>query len=148
DDRPQGTRDASLPPDHLPAIGLRDVEPQDELVVLVDLLDTHRVGLVDELTREILEQADRGHPMFFAFNSFWTAPDGCAPLPSQSRTFPSSSSIVDGFVCGLYRPMISMNLPSRGERESATTTRYTGFFFDPTRVNLMRTAKPLPPCLR
>src|SRR5689334_23520430 len=41
-----------------------------------------------------------------------------------------------------------MNLPSRGERESATTTRYTGFFFDPTRVNLMRTAKSLPPCLR
>src|SRR5439155_2327491 len=41
-----------------------------------------------------------------------------------------------------------MNLPSRGERESATTTRYTGFFFDPTRVNLMRTAKPSPPCLR
>src|SRR5829696_6013910 len=40
-----------------------------------------------------------------------------------------------------------MNLPSRGERESATTTRYTGFFFDPTRVNLMRTAKPLPPAL-
>src|SRR6476620_8673027 len=40
-----------------------------------------------------------------------------------------------------------MNLPSRGERESATTTRYTGFFFDPTRVNLMRTAKRLPPRL-
>src|SRR2546428_14019319 len=38
-----------------------------------------------------------------------------------------------------------MNLPSRGERESATTTRYTGFFFDPTRVNLMRTANRLPP---
>src|SRR6266700_2260358 len=38
-----------------------------------------------------------------------------------------------------------MNLPSRGECESATTTRYTGFFFDPTRVNLMRTAKRLPP---
>src|SRR5215212_2235622 len=43
---------------------------------------------------------------------------------------------------------ISMNLPSRGERESATTTRYTGFFFDPTRVNLIRTANSLPPCLR
>src|SRR3954468_22668357 len=41
-----------------------------------------------------------------------------------------------------------MNLPSRGERESATTTRYTGFFFDPTRVNLIRTANWLPPCLR
>src|SRR5260370_34509879 len=40
---------------------------------------------------------------------------------------------------------MSMNLPSRGERESATTTRYTGFFFDPTRVNLMRTANYLPP---
>src|SRR6266550_2540376 len=36
--------------------------------------------------------------------------------------------------------MISMNFPSRGERESATTTRYTGFFFDPTRVSLIRTA--------
>ena len=34
--------------------------------------------------------------MFFAFNSFWTASDGCAPLPSQSFTFCSSSSIVDG----------------------------------------------------
>src|SRR5262249_9474357 len=38
-----------------------------------------------------------------------------------------------------------MNLPSRGERESAATTRKTGFFFDPTRVNLSLTAKPLPP---
>src|SRR5512133_864090 len=43
--------------------------------------------------------------------------------------------------------MISMNLPSRGERESAATTRKTGFFFDPTRVNLSLTAKPLPPGL-
>src|SRR5438876_11763223 len=33
-----------------------------------------------------------------------------------------------------------MNLPSRGERESATTMRYIGFFFDPTRVTLIRTA--------
>src|SRR5436190_11289149 len=40
-----------------------------------------------------------------------------------------------------------MNLPSRGERESAATTRKTGFFFDPTRVNLSLTAKPLPPGL-
>src|SRR5881394_3219328 len=40
-----------------------------------------------------------------------------------------------------------MNLPSRGERESAATTRNTGFFFDPTRVNLSLTAKPLPPGL-
>src|SRR5215468_9729049 len=40
-----------------------------------------------------------------------------------------------------------MNLPSRGERESAATTRKTGFFFDPTRVNLSLTANPLPPGL-
>ena len=30
-----------------------------------------------------------------------TASDGCAPLPSQSLTFVSSRSIVDGSVCGL-----------------------------------------------
>src|SRR5580765_2460287 len=83
--------------------------------------------------------------MFFAFKSFATASEGWAPFPSQSFTLSSSNSINDGSCCGLYRPTISMNLPSRGERESATTTRYTGFFFDPTRVNLMRTAKPLPP---
>src|SRR5919197_5313231 len=33
-----------------------------------------------------------------------------------------------------------MNLPSRGERESATTTRYTGFFFDPIRASLILAA--------
>jgi hypothetical protein len=58
-----------------------------------------------------------------ALISFETASEGCAPLPSQSLTFSSSSSIVDGSVCGLYRPMISMNRPSRGERASAMTTR-------------------------
>src|ERR671936_533583 len=86
--------------------------------------------------------------MPLALSSRATGSVGCAPFCSQPRTFSSSSSISDGSVCGLYRPTISMNLPSRGERESATTTRYTGFFFDPTRVNLILTAKPLPPCLR
>jgi hypothetical protein len=33
--------------------------------------------------------------------SFATASVGCAPLPSQSFTFASSRSIVDGSVCGL-----------------------------------------------
>src|SRR3954451_6703939 len=33
-----------------------------------------------------------------------------------------------------------MNLPSRGERESAATTREIGFFFEPTRVSLSFTA--------
>src|SRR5204862_7684310 len=37
--------------------------------------------------------------------------------------------------------MISMNLPSRGERESATTTRYVGAFVLPVRRRRMCTAK-------
>src|ERR1041384_3293039 len=35
---------------------------------------------------------------------------------------------------------MSRNLPSRGERESAGTTREIGFFFEPTRVSLSFTA--------
>src|SRR2546428_5505048 len=35
--------------------------------------------------------------------------------------------------------MISMNRPSRGERESATTTRYAGFRFEPIRRNRIAT---------
>src|SRR5205814_7325318 len=134
--------------DHLAQVVLGDVQPQDDGVLLLDTLDAHRVGLVDELARQVLEQLRHYFDRFFAFSSFCTASDGCAPLPSQSFTFSSSNSISEGSCCGLYRPTISMNLPSRGERESATTTRYTGFFFDPTRVNLIRTAKSLPPCLR
>ena len=61
--------------------------------------------------------------MFFALSRRATGCDGCAPFESQSFTFASSNSISDGSCCGLYRPTISMNLPSRGERESATTTR-------------------------
>src|SRR5437870_10624534 len=37
--------------------------------------------------------------------------------------------------------MISMNLPSRGERESATTTRYVGAFVLPVRRRRICTAK-------
>src|SRR6266516_5802106 len=39
-----------------------------------------------------------------------------------------------------------MNLPSRGERESAATTRQIGFFCEPTRVSLSFTAIRLPLC--
>src|SRR5688572_28200897 len=48
--------------------------------------------------------------------------------------------MVGGSVCGLYRPIVSMNRPSRGERRSATTTRHWGSFFPPTRVSRMLTA--------
>src|SRR4051794_29508044 len=66
---------------------------------------------------------------------------GWAPLASQSRTRSSSTLIVDGSVCALYWPRISITRPSRGERWSAATTRQIGSFLPPTRVSLSRTAK-------
>src|SRR5512145_1444908 len=41
--------------------------------------------------------------------------------------------------------MISMNRPSRGERESVTTTRYVGRFVVPVRLSLMETDTSSPP---
>src|SRR5262249_25360134 len=122
-DRAQRAGDASLPPDHLPEVVLGDVQAQDDGVVLLDPLDALLVGLVAGPARKELGHLGPYRARFFAFSSFCTASEGCAPLPSQSFTFSSSNSISDGSCCGLYRPTISMNLPSRGERESATTTR-------------------------
>jgi hypothetical protein len=45
----------------------------------------------------------------------------------------------DGSSRGAYCPMISMNRPSRGLRSSATTTRYDGCFFLPTRIRRILT---------
>src|SRR4051795_7385477 len=78
--------------------------------------------------------------MPWVFRSFWTGSEGCAPLEIQYRIRSSLRTIVDGSVCGLYRPSVSMNRPSRGERRSATTTRHWGSFFPPTRVSRMLTA--------
>src|SRR2546425_5172851 len=44
--------------------------------------------------------------------------------------------------------MTSMNRPSRGERESVTTTRYVGFFVVPARLSRIATATSSPPELR
>src|SRR3954449_7340946 len=65
---------------------------------------------------------------------------GWAPLESHSRMRSSLRTIVEGCVCGLYWPTVSMKRPSRGERWSATTTRQIGSFLPPTRVSLSRTA--------
>src|SRR6476661_7933403 len=73
--------------------------------------------------------------------SLRTCSVGCAPLESQSRTRSSSTLIVEGSVCALYCPRISITRPSRGERWSAATTRQIGSFLPPTRVSLSRTAK-------
>jgi len=56
-------------------------------------------------------------------NRFATALDGCAPLEIQWCARSRSTSTIDGSTCGLYRPIVSMFRPSRGARESATTTR-------------------------
>jgi len=55
-DRSQRARDPALPSDHLAEIFLRDVESQDDGVVLLDALDAHGVRLVDELTCQVLEE--------------------------------------------------------------------------------------------
>src|SRR5436309_8415722 len=65
---------------------------------------------------------------------------GSAPRSSQCRARPSSITISEGSVCGLYCPIVSIVRPSRGERLSATTIRQIGFFLDPTRLSLIRTA--------
>src|SRR6187551_1725675 len=69
-----------------------------------------------------------------------TVSEGCAPCSSQWRARSSSRTIVEGSVCGLYWPIVSIVRPSRGERLSATTIRHTGFFFEPTRLSLILTA--------
>src|SRR4051794_6106160 len=68
-----------------------------------------------------------------------TVSEGWAPCSSQCRARSSSISINEGFVCGLYWPIVSIVRPSRGERLSATTMRQIGFFFEPTRRSLNRT---------
>jgi hypothetical protein len=69
-----------------------------------------------------------------------TVSEGWAPRSSQWRARSSSIWIVDGSVCGLYWPIVSIVRPSRGERLSATTMRQIGFFLEPTLLNLIRTA--------
>src|SRR3954454_14568568 len=69
-----------------------------------------------------------------------TVSEGSAPCSSQCLARSSSTTIVDGSVCGLYWPIVSIVRPSRGERLSATTMRQIGFFFEPTRRSLIRTA--------
>src|SRR5215207_4957640 len=78
--------------------------------------------------------------MPWVLRSFWTGSDGEAPFESQYWIRSSLRTMVEGSVCGLYRPRVSMNRPSRGERRSATTTRHWGSFFPPTRVSRMLTA--------
>src|SRR3954453_9831612 len=78
--------------------------------------------------------------MPWVLRSFWTGSEGSAPLESQYWIRSSLRTMVEGSVWALYRPRVSMNRPSRGERRSATTPRHWGSFFPPTRVSRMLTA--------
>lgn len=124
DDRAQRARDAALPPDDPPDVSRCNVEPKDDDITVVDALDADGVGLAHEPAGDPGEELlHRAYLIPAALISRETGSEGCAPFASQDVTLSASSSIVLGSVCGLYRPTISMNRPSRGERESATTTR-------------------------
>src|SRR5437764_3868560 len=77
-------------------------------------------------------------------SSRWTCSVGWAPLRSHSSARSLSISTRGGSSLGPYFPMISTKRPSRGDRASATTTRYVGCFFLPIRIRRILTTD-LPP---
>ena len=56
-------------------------------------------------------------------NKLRTVSEGCAPFANHCNANSSLIETSAGFNSGLYVPIVSMKRPSRGERESATTTR-------------------------
>src|SRR5207253_2747720 len=96
-----------------------DVVSVFELSV-VDVFEVVELGVV-----EVVGLVAGVCPVFSVWNlshtptlrsRFATESEGCAPLRSQSSARSSSISINEGSSRGLYFPMISMNLPSRGLR--------------------------------
>src|SRR6478736_4885838 len=61
DDAAQGPRDPALLADHLADVVGRDMEPEDDGVLMRLRLDANGVGLVDQPTREPLEQLGQPH---------------------------------------------------------------------------------------
>ena len=60
-DRAQRPGEPTLTADHLADVCLGHVEPEDErAVILLDLLDAHGAGLVDEPARELRDQFGHG----------------------------------------------------------------------------------------
>ena len=92
-----------LPPDHLADVVGRDVEPEDDRVVTLLRLDAHGVRLVDEPPRDPLEELGQLRKPGDAggLDQPRHGLGRLRALASQSLTFASSSSIVEGSVCGL-----------------------------------------------
>jgi hypothetical protein len=55
DDRAKRPRDPALAADHLADVVLRDMEPEDERILALHLLDPNGVRVVHELSSEVLE---------------------------------------------------------------------------------------------
>ena len=113
--------------DHLAAVDLRHLEVHHGLAAILAHRGRDLVGVLHHRPRD---PGDHGggallaHPRSRTMEmSFFTAGVGCAPWPIQWSARARSTSTMDGSVCGLYRPIVSMLRPSRGERESLTTTR-------------------------
>src|SRR5262245_2354962 len=101
-DRAKRPHDPALPADHLADVVRRDMKPDHRGVVALHCLDTDRVRRVHETPRDPRDQLGhrRGqldYPLMpAALISRDTASLGWAPLASQSFTFASSRSIVEG----------------------------------------------------
>src|SRR5690625_1567884 len=80
-------------------------------------------------------------------NKLRTVSLGCAPFAIQSSAFSSSIFTATGSATGLYVPICSIERPSRGERESATTIRLNGFLFAPILLRRILTAISFTPPL-
>ena len=121
DDRAQRVGGAPAAADH-PAVVVRgDAQLEhDRAVVLLELLDRDRVGIVDQAFGEVLEQPARGAlaghrvvalrgpgasrsgvSMPWMRSSLRTVSEGWAPRASQLRARSSSITIVEGSVCAL-----------------------------------------------
>src|SRR4051812_38744154 len=79
-DRAQRARDPALAADHLADIVGRDVQHEHECVLALLRLHAHRVGLVDQLAREVREQLGHYFSMPLTLSSRATGSVGCAPF--------------------------------------------------------------------
>ena len=122
-------------------LGHRELE-DDRAVVLLELLDLHRVGLVDQRRGQVLEQLPHGRrasaaaSMPWVFRSFGPA-GRLGARPSQCADALLVEHDRRRLGLRVVLPDVSMKRPSRGERWSATTTRQMGSFLPPTRVSRM-----------
>src|SRR5260370_31920311 len=83
--------------------------------------------------------AKAGAALFAFLIKLATVSLGSAPLLTQYFARSRSKVKFPSRFKGWYVPISSMNFPSRGLRPSATTMRYTGVFFAPTRFILILT---------